>query len=136
MPEDWSSITAEVEGALRSIADVSQLGGYPATLEIPPAGGPGLPWEPHQGAATYATVYCMEGYREIRDVGGTTIVEVRKTLLVSATGTEPAKGQRIVVGINAEQVDFTDQPAWHEIIEVRPLSPAGVTVLYELDLGS
>lgn len=135
MAEDWSSIAAEVEGALRSVSDTSQPGGYPATLEIPPAGGPGLLWEPHQGSATYATVYCVEGSREIRDVGGSTIIEVRNTLMVSATGAVPAKGQRIVVGITAEQLDFTDAPAWREIIEVRPLSPAGVAVLYELDLA-
>lgn len=132
MPENWNAIAAEVDEAIRSVADVA--GGYPAAIEMPPAGAPANAWDPPSGSPTYHTVYCLEGVREIRDAAGTTILRTMRTLMISATGPAPAKGQRIAVGVSADDAD-EDSP-WQEIEEVRPLAPAGVAVLYEVDLLS
>ena len=132
MSENWNAVAVEVDAALRAVADISQAGGYPATLQIPPAGSPPHPWDPPAGSPTYATVYVVEGVREIRDAAGTTVLQTMRTLLISATGAAPAKGQSIAVGVVAGNVD--DTTAWNEIAEVRPLSPVGIAVLYEVDL--
>jgi hypothetical protein len=47
---------------------------------------------------------------------------------------EALAGQRVAVGI--AEVEVTDEAVWHEIVEVRPLAPAGVAVLVDLDLGT
>lgn len=134
MAEDWNAIAAEVDAALRSVADIGQSGGYPAVLQsggdVPPAN----PWDPPGGDPVYTTVYVIEGVREIRDINGTAILETLRTLTISATGAIPTKGQRVAVGITADQV--TDATVWNEMIEVRPLAPAGVAVLYDVDLGA
>jgi hypothetical protein len=132
MAEDWSAIAAEVDAALKSVADISQASGYPATLRIPASGEPANPWDPPSGSPTYSTVYVVEGVREIRDINGTTILQTLRTLLISATGAAPAKWQNIAVGVAAEAV--TDATVWDEIAEARPVSPAGIAVLYEVDL--
>ena len=134
MPEDWNAIAAEVDAAIRSVADVGQPGGYPAALLIPASGTPASPGGPPTGADSFATVYCIEGVREIRDQAGMTVLEVRRTLTVSAAGTAPLKGMSVAVGIAAEGV--TGSTIWSEIVEVRPLSPTGVAVLYEVDLAA
>lgn len=134
MPEDWNAIAAEVDAAIKSVADVGQPGGYPATLRLEPAGAPANPWDPPSGDPTYATVYVLEGVREIRDVNGTTVLQTMRTLTISAMGTAPLKGMSVAVGVAAEGV--TGSTIWNEIVEVRPLSPAGIAVLYEVDLAA
>jgi hypothetical protein len=130
--EDWNAIAAEVDEALKSVADLTQPAGYPATLQIPPNGVPSNPWDPPSGLPSYSTVYVVEGVREIRDAAGMTVIEVRRTLMVSATGAVPAKGQQIAVGVAADGVG--PSTVWNEIAEVRPVSPVGIAVLYEVDL--
>lgn len=58
-----------------------------------------------------------------RLVSGTLTRELRRVALIAATGTKPAHGDKISLG-----------GVLSEIIEVRPLSPAGVDVLYEVEL--
>ena len=134
MAEDWNAIASEVDAALKSVADISMPGGYPAVLRSGGNAPPANPWDPPGGDPVYSTVYVIEGVREIRDVGGTTIVETRRTLTISAVGAIPTKGQMVAVGITADAV--TDATVWNEIIEVRPLAPAGVIVLFDVDLGA
>lgn len=134
MPEDWNAIAAEVDAALKSVADVRQAGGYPATLRHPPAGTPTNPWDPPGGSPTFATVYVVEGVREIRDAAGTTVLQTLRTLMVSAVGAVPSKGQQIAVGVAEDHV--SSNTVWNEIADVRPLSPAGIAVLYEVDLAA
>ncbi len=132
MAEDWAALAAEVDEAIRSVADIGQPEGYPAALLIPADGASAAPGGPPTGTGAYATVYCLEGVREIRDMNGSTILQTLRTLTISATGQAPAKGQQIAVGVTAD--DVTNSTKWSEIAEVRPLSPAGVAVLYEVDL--
>jgi hypothetical protein len=134
MAEDWNAIAAEVDEAIRSVADIGQADGYPAALLIPASGEPSTPGGPPSGSSSYSTVYCIEGVREIRDQAGMTVLEVRRTLMISATGAAPTKGQQVAVGVTAE--DAADATVWHEIVEVRPVSPGGIAVLYEVDLAA
>lgn len=68
----------------------------------------------------------MDGVREVRDINGTTILETRRTLTISATGAVPTKRQSVAVGFTADQV--TDNTVGHSIVEVRPLAPAGTAL--------
>lgn len=129
--EDWHSIAAEVDAALKSVADISQASGYPSTLRLPPAGAHALGEAP-SGSPSYSTVFVVEGVREIKDAAGMTVLQTMRTLLIGATGAVPTKGQAIAVGIAEAQV--TNDTLWNEIAEVRPISPAGIAVLYEVDL--
>lgn len=93
---------------------------------------------PHVGTTTitYHTRYAVEDNREVRDINGTLIGETRKTLMVNATGVTPTDDGRVFVGEELQfQDDATDGAVdWVEIAAVRLLAPAGVAVLYEVDL--
>ncbi|HEX5933591.1 MAG TPA: hypothetical protein VFY63_05460 [Pseudorhizobium sp.] len=134
MSEDWSAIAAEVSDAIRSVSDISQSNGYPVTLRIP-GEATGDPWDPQPGVTTYKTLYAVEGFQEIRDASGTLIGQTRHTLTVTADpDAVPMKSHKVAIGVMAE--DVAEDTAFVEILEVRPLSPAGVPVLYDIDLSS
>lgn len=132
MSEDWNAIALEVDEAIRSVGDVSQPDGYPVTLRIPGA-ITGPPYDPVEEPPAYKTLHCVEGYQEIRDQSGTLIGQTKHTLTVTAKAEAiPLKSYRVALGITAEEASEATQ--WVEIAEVRPLAPAGVTILYEIDL--
>lgn len=139
LPEDWSSIAAEVEGALASIGDVSQPNGYPATIRKPAGSAPANPWEPPTGNPTYYQVIVMVSDKEIRDASGTLIGVTRRTVTISgAAGVIPSDDDKIHLGAHLAYVNATtdDGIAWQEIQAVRELAPAGVPVLFECDLAT
>lgn len=132
MSEDWNAIALEVEEAIRSVGDVPQPDGYPVTLRIPGA-ITGPPYDPVEEPPIYKTLHCIEGYQEIRDQSGTLVGQTRHTLTVTAkTDAAPLKSYRVALGITAEEASEASQ--WVEIAEVRPLAPAAVAVLYDIDL--
>lgn len=135
MAEDWAKVAREVDAAMKSVADISQAGGYPATLHIPGSSQVNS-WDPPTVAASWDTVYVVEGVREIRSADNTLILETRRTLLISAAGTVPVKGMQVAVGVTADDAEGDSGTVYSEIIEVRPTSPAGTSVLYECDLGN
>ncbi|MEF2073488.1 hypothetical protein [Consotaella aegiceratis] len=136
MAEDWSSIAAEVDAALLEIADVSQSDGHIATLRRMVSSGGGNPWEPGGGTTTttYHELAVVEGFEEVRDATGSLIGQTRHTLTVSAAGVKPLKSDTVAVGFAA--ADVTADTPFAAILAVRPLAPAGVAVLYEIDLVS
>lgn len=139
MSEDWNSVAAEVEQALASVGDVSQPGGYPATLRKPAGAAPANPWEPPSGDPTYHPVIVLVSDKELRDVNGTLIGMTKRTITISgAAGVVPSDDDKIVLGAHLTFMDAAtdDAVAWQEIAAVRPLAPAGIAVLYELDLAS
>jgi hypothetical protein len=138
MAEDWSSIAAEVEGALASIADVNEPGKQSATIRKDPSGPPPQPWEPPNGTPTYHKVIVLQSDKELRDINGTLIGMTKRTITISAAaGVVPSDDDKIVLGQALDYVDAeTDAAlAWEQIMAVRPLVPAGVAVLYDLDLA-
>lgn len=77
----------------------------------------------------------------VRDESGTLVGQTRRTLLVSAeVGLAPEKGDKVAVGISLssfEALTEKQQDSWlAEVSEVRPLSPGGTVVFWELDLAS
>lgn len=91
-------------------------------------------WNPTPGAPTDTTLRVLDFNERVRDRDGTLIGETRRTLTVSTSaGVVPTKKDTIAVGIAAG--DVVSGTVFEAIIEVRPLSPAGVDLLYEIDLG-
>ncbi|QYJ00755.1 hypothetical protein KUV46_15710 [Thalassovita mediterranea] len=133
MAEDWAAIAAEVTEALKSVSDVSQPSGYPATVRQ--AGTPSGPaYDRTPGVPTYTTVWCVETMRDVRDQTGTAIIRTERVLMVSATeGITVSDDDYIVPGVEADDVDA--DTLWENIESVKPLSPAGTTLMQEVVLS-
>jgi hypothetical protein len=139
MAEDWTGIAAEVEGALQSIADVNEPGKQSATIRKDGAGAPANPWDPPGGTPTYHKVIVLQSDKELRDINGTLIGQTKRTITISgAAGVVPGDDDKIILGQALDYVDAeTDATlAWEEIMAVRAFAPAGVAVLYEIDLAA
>lgn len=137
MSENWASVAAEVEQAIRSIGDTSQPDGYPATIRrvVPGTPDPAEPWIPVDPTITYTTVRVVVFDKELRDVNGTLIGQTKRTITISgAAGIAPTDDDTIAEGIEA--ADASESSAWQEILSVEPLAPAGIAVLYTLTLAS
>lgn len=129
MSEDWQSIAAEVAEAIRSVGDTDD--GYPAAIRREGATG-GTSFNPTT-TPSYTTVHVVESNEKVRSADGSYVEKSRRTLTVTAVpGFEPTKSDKVAVGITAD--DAGESSDWRTITEVRPLSPAGTAVLYELDL--
>lgn len=133
MAEDWASVAAEVEVAIASIGDVSQPDGFPATLKRVVSAPGENSWDIPVETTTYLTVRCIDDSRRIRDINGTLIGETVRTLTVGAS-VAPLKTDLVAVGVTAGEAADEASTVYHAIDEVRPLSPAGVVLLYEIDL--
>lgn len=137
MAEDWNAVAAEVEAALASIGDISEPNGHPAVIRKAGSSAPANPWDPPGGNPTYHQVVVLISDKELRDINGTLIGEVKRTVTISgAAGVVPSDDDMIVLGMTTEQVEAAgdDAVAWHEIIAVEPLEPAGIAVLYDIIL--
>lgn len=123
-----SQIAAEIAAALIEAGEAVGAGKFPVVLDART-----LPTTPWAGSvsASYAELHGIDTPTVIRDRDGT-VVAVKRTLTVNATGAVPQKGQRVAVGITtAQAATHTD---WLRIMEVKPFSPAGVPLLYELEV--
>ena len=76
----------------------------------------------------------IEENKRVRSVDGTYVDISKRTLTMAATGFVPQKADDVAVGITASQA--SDSSEWVVITEVRTLAPAGVAVLYELELSA
>jgi len=129
--ENWTAIAAEVDEAIKSVASTDE--GYPATIRQQSASG-GDPWDPVTASA-YTTVRVLEENRRIRAVDGSYVDIIKRTLTMAAIpGFTPQKADDVALGITASQA--TDESNWLVITEVRALAPAGVAVLYEIELST
>lgn len=138
MAEDWGSVAQEVEQALRSIGDTTEPNGHPAVIRKAGSGEPENPWDPPGGSPTYHQVVVMISDQELRDINGTLIGQTKRTVTISgAAGVIPSDDDTIVLGMTEAQVVAAGDAAveWQEIIDTRPLAPAGIAVLYDLTLG-
>lgn len=138
MSEDWESIAAEVDEALKEVADISQPDGFKATLRRASVSG-GDPWNPGSGTetVTYTPLTVIDSEIRERDRDGTLIGTKRRTLTVgTGAGVAPSDDDKVFVG---EALTYVDEDTdagihWQEIAQVFKLAPAGVAVLYEIDL--
>ena len=129
--ENWTAIAAEVDEAIKSVASTDA--GYPATIRRQSSSG-GDPWEPTTTSA-YTTIRVIEENRRVRSADGSYVDMVKRTLTMAATpGFTPQRSDDVALGITASEA--TADSKWLVITEVRALAPAGVAVLYELELST
>lgn len=96
--------------------------GFEVILEKPGEDG-GDPWNPGPGEPTQHPITVVQQFERLRDRDGTLIGQTVLTLLVStAGGIIPAKSDRVQI-----------KGVWREVLEVRPISPGGVDLMFELD---
>jgi|GEM_PF-3276692 len=130
MSVDWNAIAAEVHEALLSIGETDD--GFPVALQVPGTQS-GSDLDPTFDPPTYVDLVGLQDVKQVRDGSGTLVKETMRTILVSATtGVEPSKEMSVSVGVKSADID--SNTVWEEILEVRPLSPAGTAALYEIDL--
>ena len=144
MSEDWSAIAAEVEAAIASVGDVSQPDGFPAALRRVSSVSGAEAWDPPVETITYLTIRVVDDNRRLRDLNGTLIGQTVRTLMVGAS-VPPLKTDTVAVGVTGSQAEAAAEAAteeapdttlYHAIQEVRPLAPAGVVLLYEIELAA
>jgi len=140
MAEDWAAVAAEVEAAIASVGDVSQPEGFPAVLKRVVLGEAPNEWTPPSEETTFLTIRVVDDNRRLRDINGTLIGETVRTLMVGAS-VEPLKTDLVAVGITGDQAETAaqtnpDPTRYHVIQEVRPFAPAGVVLLYEIELAA
>ena len=129
--EDWAATAAEVDEAIKSVASTDE--GYPATIRSQSSTG-GDPWEPTTSTA-YTTIRVIEEDRRVKSADGTYVDMTKRTLTTaSKAGFVPKKSDEIALGITASEA--SDSSDWLVITEVRALAPAGVAVLYEIELST
>jgi len=97
--------------------------GQAATLEKP-GSETGPAYDPTLGAPVTYPVTVVDLNIVKRNMTDGVITETTRTLYIAAGGQVPVKGDRVQVG-----------GVWHRIFEARPLSPGGVDVMYEADIG-
>ena len=137
MSEDWAAIAQEVEGALAEIGDTSQPDGYPAVLRKEISADNPYDDEPDD-PITYHQVVVMVSDKEMRDINGTLIGQTKRTVTISgAAGVVPHDDDQIVLGMTSAEVTTAgdENIAWQEIATVRSTAPAGIAVLYEIDIS-
>lgn len=116
--ENWAGIAAEVDAALKSVGSTDA--GFIALLERPVVSG-GDPWNPTPASSQSANVAIILSEFTNDEIDGTTIFATDKKVLVSATGMAPMPGDGLTIsGVR------------HQVINSKPLAPAGVAVLYEV----
>jgi len=123
LSEDWNAIAAEVDTALKSIGSTDA--GFLATLTQTSTTG-GDPWNPGSGTTTTTTVntsvaIVLSEYRK-DEIDSTLILSKdRKVMMTATAGVEPKPSDVLTISGVA-----------HNVVNVSPLSPAGVVVMYEL----
>jgi len=131
MSVNWLEVSAEVDEAIKSVASTDA--GYPATIRRQSSTG-GDPWEPTTTSA-YTTIRVIEENRRVRSADGSYVDITKRTLTTaSKPGFVPKKSDDIAVGITDSEASSTSD--WLVITEVRALAPAGVAVLYEIELSA
>ena len=104
--------------------------GQNATLRRLESVGP--QWAPKQ-YPTDTTIKAVDLDILKRDRDGSLTAESSRNLLISTSaGIVPRQDYKIVIGLAASAV--TDESDWHEIENVKPLSPGGTDILYEAAL--
>ena len=132
MSEDWTAIAAEVAAAIKSVGSTDA--GFICTL-IQAGNEYGSNSDPVLGPNVLTEIVVLDFEQAQRNRDGTLTETTKRTLTVSTEGLGaivPAKGDRVAIGILKS--DVTSATETHIIGEVRPLAPAGVAVLYEVDL--
>lgn len=114
---DYSKLRKKVEGLVDRF-------GFEAVL-LKPGEPTGDPWNPGPpGPPTEHPIQIVQDFERLRDMNGTLIGVTQMTLLIStAGGVVPARE-------DAVRLNGSEYP----VAAVRPVSPGGQALLYEVDL--
>lgn len=122
MSEDWSAIATEVAEGLASVGDITQgQEGFTVVLTRP-GGEPANPWDPPPDATQY-TLTAIDYPYEVKDRDGTVIREDDRRLYLQAGVVDPRLSDTITV-----------QGEEFQVLRVKPLQPAGIAVMHEVQL--
>lgn len=116
MAEDWSAIAKEVEEAIASVGFVATL------LRIVATGG--TSYKPASFTTTEYPIVVIDDQIRERNADGTLTGQKKRILTVSALGTIPQKDDKVQV-----------RGTRHVIMDVIPLAPGGVDLLFDIELG-
>lgn len=119
--------------ASRLIARFGQLCTIRRASDTP--SDPQTPWsEFSPNPPAYFEVTAIEDMQDVRDMSGNLVGIKRRTLTVDAAGVAPLKSDTIAVGVRIADVDAGT--GFEEIVSVTPVAPAGVALMYEIELRS
>ena len=121
MAEDWASIRAEIDAALKSVGSTDA--GFTAVLSQTTVTG-GVPWDPGSGTtttvSTNVTIVVTEYAKT--EIDGTTIqAGDRKVLMTATAGVEPKPSDVLTISGKA-----------FNVVNAMPLAPAGIAVMFEV----
>lgn len=122
MAEDWAAIRAEVQEAIASIEDVTEPDRSKAVL-LRNGATTGPDYDPTVGPDGQYPVNVLLGSFTVKEIDGTLIQssDVKVTIAADALSIEPTQQDRIEIGGEA-----------HEVVEVMPLKPAGIVLMWVL----
>lgn len=132
------TIQAEIAAALAEAGEAVGTGTYFCTIRRASSAPsePVNPWDapadPVNDPVDYQ-VTAIEDVQDVRDMNGMLVGVQKRTLTIDATGVVPLKSDVIAVGV--AKADVAADTAFEEILAVKPLSPGGVALLYELELA-
>ena len=132
MSEDWGAIADEVSEAIKSVG--STVSGHFSTL-VKKGPNIGEESDPTYGPDDLYDIVILEGKVVTRDQEGNLLEKIIRTITVSTEGlstVKPEKNDKIAIGVKSADYDSFSET--HVIEAVKPLQPAGVVVLYKLDI--
>lgn len=122
MAENWATIAAEVDAALKSVGSTDA--GFSATLTKTTLTPGADPWDPSTGTTTTvntAVTVVVTEY-EKNQIDGTLIqASDRKVLMTAMAGVEPVPADTLTISGKV-----------YSVINAMPLAPAGIAVMYEV----
>lgn len=127
-----TDIAAQVAAALAEAGQAVSGAPMPCTIKRA-SGGPSTPWGEGEATPEYHEVTGLQDTQTIRDNAGAVVSQVR-VVTVDALGVAPLASDMIAVGV--ARADVSSATRWEAITRVTPLAPAGVAVMYEIELAS
>lgn len=117
MAEDWDAIAREIDDAIASV-------GFLATLTRKTASG-GTAYQPASFTTAEYPIVVIDDVIKVKNADGTLTGQKRRVLTISAlNGTTPQKDDSVLV-----------RGTRHVVLEVMPLAPGGVDLLFDIDIG-
>ena len=132
------AIAAEVAAALAEAGEAVGTGPYICTIRRASAepDEPATPWDEPADPANDPTDYEVTAFKEettSRYMDGTLIGELRRVVMIEATGVRPKKADKVAVGVANASV--TADTAFEEILEIETLEPTDTPIMYGLHLA-
>lgn len=124
MAEDWNAIAAEVTEALKDVGSTCVI--------VRSSEDYSTPWSASGKMFSTFELNVLETLQRIRDETGTQIGVTQTVLMVSAMSVVPETDDRIA--LNTTVAAMNDTTKFRVIDTVASISPAGVSVLYEITL--